>query len=67
MVIGDGPVEMLEGRRVVALCIGVASDEVRRHGINHAKRRRLIRAGAHVIVPDYSQLNQLLDIILKRT
>jgi rfaE bifunctional protein kinase chain/domain len=67
MVIGDGPVEMLEGRRVGALCIGVASDEVRRHGINHAKRRRLIRAGAHVIVPDYSQLNQLLDIILKRT
>ena len=63
VVIGDGPVEIIEGRRVGALCIGVASDEIRRHGINYSKRTRLIRAGAHIIIPDFSQLNQLLKII----
>ena len=63
VVIGDGPVEIIEGRRVGALCIGVASDEIRRHGINYSKRTRLIRAGAHIIIPDFSQLDQLLKII----
>ena len=65
MVIGDGPVEIIEGRRVGALCIGVASDEIRRHGINYSKRTRLIRAGAHIVIPDFSQLEQLLQIIFK--
>lgn len=63
IVIGDGPVEIIEGRHVGALCIGVASDEIRRHGINYSKRTRLIRAGAHIIIPDFSQLDQLLKII----
>ncbi len=65
IVIGDGPVEIIEGRRVGALCIGVASDEIRRHGINYSKRTRLIRAGAHIVIPDFSQLDQLLKIIFK--
>ena len=60
MVIGDGPVEIIEGRRVGAFCIGVASDEIRRHGINYSKRTRLIRAGAHLIIPDFSQHKILL-------
>ena len=63
IVIGDGPVEIIEGRRVGALCIGVASDEIRRHGINYKKRTRLIRAGAQIVIPDFSQLDQLLKII----
>lgn len=37
MVIGDGPVEIIEGRKVGAFCIGIASDEVRRHGMNYKK------------------------------
>ena len=65
MVIGDGPVEIIEGRRVGAFCIGVASDEIRRYGINHKKRTRLIRAGAHLVIPDFSQYNQLLNVIFK--
>ncbi|MBK8946210.1 MAG: HAD hydrolase-like protein [Ignavibacteriae bacterium] len=65
MVIGDGPVEIIEGRKVGSLCIGIASDEVRRHGMNYKKRTRLIRAGAHIIIPDFSQLNYLLKIIFK--
>jgi len=63
MVVGDGPVEMREGVRRGALCIGVASDEPRRYGIDLAKRTRLIRAGAHLIVPDFTQLPQLLPLI----
>lgn len=59
-VFGDGPVEMREGRRRGAFTVGVASDEVRRHGLDLKKRQRLIRAGADVIVPDFSQLDPLL-------
>ncbi|MCB9208834.1 MAG: HAD hydrolase-like protein [Ignavibacteriales bacterium] len=65
MVIGDGPVEIIEGRKVGAFCIGVASDEIRRHGINYKKRTRLIRAGANIVIPDFSQLDQLLKILFK--
>ncbi|MEN8193915.1 MAG: HAD family hydrolase [Bacteroidota bacterium] len=66
MVIGDGPVEIIEGRKAGALCIGVASDEVRRHGINFKKRTRLIKAGAHIIIPDFSQLPLILQTIFRK-
>jgi phosphoglycolate phosphatase-like HAD superfamily hydrolase len=59
LVVGDGPVEIREGRKRGARCLGVASDEHCRYGLNPAKRKRLIRAGADFIVPDYTQLNQL--------
>jgi rfaE bifunctional protein kinase chain/domain len=58
---GDGPVEMRETRKRGGFSIGVASDEVRRFGLNPAKRSRLIRAGAGLIVPDFSQLPALLN------
>lgn len=57
---GDGPVEMRETQKVGGLCIGVASDELRRFGWNRSKRARLIRAGASLLVPDFSQLPALL-------
>ncbi len=57
---GDGPVEMRETRKSGGLSIGVASDEVRKFGWNIAKRSRLIKAGANLIVPDFSQLSSLL-------
>jgi phosphoglycolate phosphatase-like HAD superfamily hydrolase len=60
---GDGPVEMRETQRRGGLCIGVASDELRRFGLNLSKRRRLIRAGADIIIPDYSQLAALLTAL----
>jgi phosphoglycolate phosphatase-like HAD superfamily hydrolase len=60
---GDGPVEMRETQKRGGLCIGVASDEVRRFGWNMAKRKRLIRAGAQILVPDFSQLPALLTIL----
>lgn len=63
MIMGDGPVEMREGRRVGAFCVGVASDEARRHGLNLEKRERLIRAGADLILPDYAQLSRFLPYL----
>lgn len=57
---GDGPVEMRETRKGGGLSIGVASDEVHRFGWNIMKRSRLIKAGANLIVPDFTQLSALL-------
>lgn len=57
---GDGPVEMRETAKCGGFSIGIASDEVRRFGWNMAKRSRLVRAGAKLIVPDFSQLGALL-------
>lgn len=59
IVIGDGPVEIRLGRRHGGLTLGVASNEERRFGVNLQKRRRLIRAGAHCVVPDFTQWQQI--------
>jgi bifunctional ADP-heptose synthase (sugar kinase/adenylyltransferase)/phosphoglycolate phosphatase-like HAD superfamily hydrolase len=63
VTLGDGPVEIRETQKRGGFTIGVASDEVRRFGIDLAKRSRLIRAGADMIVPDFSQLNALLELL----
>jgi phosphoglycolate phosphatase-like HAD superfamily hydrolase len=60
---GDGPVEIRETRRHGAVAIGVASDELRRFGMNLEKRRRLIRAGADALVPDFSQWQELWRLL----
>jgi rfaE bifunctional protein kinase chain/domain len=62
-VFGDGPVELRESRKRGGLAVGVASDEVRRYGLNLDKRTRLIKAGAHVVVPDFSQPDELLRLL----
>lgn len=60
---GDGPVELRETRRRGGYCVGVASDEVRRFGLNPGKRARLIRAGADLVVPDFTQRGALLALL----
>jgi phosphoglycolate phosphatase-like HAD superfamily hydrolase len=60
LVVGDGPVEIREGRRRGAFTVGVASDELRRHGLNPRKRTRLIRAGADLVIPDFGEADRLL-------
>jgi rfaE bifunctional protein kinase chain/domain len=62
-VFGDGPVEMRECRKRDGLAIGIATDEIRRHGLNIEKRTRLIKAGAHIIVPDFSQYDKLIELL----
>ncbi len=64
-VFGDGPVEMRECRKRQGIAVGVASDEIRRYGLNVEKRTRLVKAGAHVIVPDFSQYKKLLKLLFQ--
>jgi phosphoglycolate phosphatase-like HAD superfamily hydrolase len=60
LAFGDGFVEIEEVKRVGGVAVGVASDEVRKQGINEWKRRRLIQAGADLIIPDYRQAGPLV-------
>lgn len=60
---GDGPVELREGKRQGGVAVGIASDEVRRYGISHEKRTRLICAGADIVIPDFSQRKHLLEYL----
>jgi rfaE bifunctional protein kinase chain/domain len=60
---GDGPVEIRETRKRGGATIGIASNEVKRHSLNESKRSRLIKAGADVIIPDFSQLPKLLELL----
>jgi hypothetical protein len=62
---GDGPVEMRECRKVGGIAVGIASDEIRRHGLNAEKRARLIKAGAHILIPDLSQRQQLQELLFE--
>ena len=65
MVAGDGPVEIRLARRHGGLALGVASHEERRFGLNESKRRRVIRAGAHAVVPDFSQWRRWLGFLFR--
>ncbi|MEN6453466.1 MAG: PfkB family carbohydrate kinase [Prolixibacteraceae bacterium] len=60
---GDGPVEIRETHKRGGLTVGIAGDELRRFGLNERKRTRLIKAGADVIIPDFSQMNLLLKLL----
>lgn len=62
-VFGDGPVELRQCRKRDGIAVGVASDEIRRHGLCREKRRRLIKAGAQLVVPDFSGPNKLLEVL----
>jgi phosphoglycolate phosphatase-like HAD superfamily hydrolase len=52
---GDGYVEIEDTKAVGGIAVGVASDEANRQGVNEWKRRRLIQAGADLIIPDFRQ------------
>jgi rfaE bifunctional protein kinase chain/domain len=60
---GDGPVEIRETRKRTGITIGVASNELKRFGLNEKKRTRLIKAGADIIIPDFSQYKNLLSLL----
>lgn len=65
VVFGDGPVEIKESRRVDGIAVGIASDEVSGEGLNPEKRTRLIRAGAHYVIPDFSESEALMYVLFK--
>ncbi|MGE3408579.1 MAG: HAD family hydrolase [Pirellulales bacterium] len=56
---GDGFVEISELRKAGGVAVGVASEEEKRVGVNQWKRKRLIDAGADIIIGDYRCQNEL--------
>ena len=65
VVFGDGYVEIENAKRVGGIAVGVASDEVRREGVDEWKRSRLLQAGADLIVPEFREHARLLDYLLR--
>ncbi len=63
LTFGDGPVEIRETHKRGGITVGVASNELRRFGLNEVKRTRLIKAGADFLIPDFTQAEQLLKLL----
>ena len=63
LVVGDGPVEIRHGSAHGCVTLGVASNELTGKGWDLAKRARLTKAGAHVLVPDFENVSELLATI----
>ena len=60
---GDGPLEIRETRKRGGVAIGIASDEASAAGVNPSKRKRLVRAGADLVIADYSSYQSLLEML----
>lgn len=60
---GDGYVEIENTKQVGGTAVGVASDEAHPGQIDPWKRRRLIEAGADVIVTDFHEQEALVDYL----
>ncbi len=63
VVFGDGYVEIDEVKKVGGTAVGVATDEPDCLQIDGWKRKRLIKAGADFIIPNYLELGGLLDTV----
>lgn len=57
---GDGFVEIENAKAVGGMAVGVASNESARCGVSEWKRRRLIQAGADIIIPDFREHERLV-------
>jgi len=60
---GDGYVEIEDTRKKGGLTVGLASNEETGFGINEWKRKRLIKAGADCIIPNFIAARELLPIL----
>src|SRR5437588_1951671 len=60
---GDGFVEIEEVKRAGGVAVAVASDEVRRCGVNSWKRNRLVQAGADIVIPEYRRQDLLVQFL----
>ena len=66
LVVGDGPVEIRHAKARGAVALGVAADEDRRQGLDSRKRRRLLAAGADLIVTGFLNSDDLLQLLVAR-
>ena len=61
--VGDGPVEIRNAHENGCIALGVASNEVEGHGWDEEKRERLIKAGADIMIPDFSEYDALVEYL----
>ena len=61
IVIGDGFVEIQDGRETGAVTFGIHTRENNRYHMNSGKRERLLKAGAHFLAPGLAEGAALLD------
>lgn len=63
LVTGDGIVEIENAREFGGIAIGVYTEEGNQYNMNKRKRERLIQAGAHLIMPDFTNYRELLQYL----
>lgn len=64
LVFGDGFVEIELVKNVGGYAIALATDEKNKAGIDEAKRKRLISAGADIVIPDFSNASALIRYLI---
>ena len=62
---GDGYVEIENVKQAGGFACGVATDEVRRRGIDEWKRNRLRNSGADIIIPDFTETPELIAYLFE--
>ncbi len=66
LVFGDGFVEIANGKEVGGYAVAVASDEAAGGGrMNAWKRDRLLRAGADMVVADFTCCEELVELLFR--
>lgn len=65
LAFGDGYVEIENTRAAGGIAVGVATDEPACRAVNEWKRRRLIEAGAQVIIPNFLESDRLLAFLFE--
>jgi phosphoglycolate phosphatase len=63
LVVGDGFVEIENGREVGAITLGVYTEEHNHYHLNADKRERLLNAGADLLAPDFRDHEALLGYL----
>lgn len=63
LAIGDGPVELRNVKDAGGIALGICSDEKRGFGWDDSKRPRLLRAGADILVADFSEAEAIIGYL----
>lgn len=63
LIIGDGPVEIKLAKEYKFTAIGVCSSSIKEGKWNQEKVKMLTKAGADILIPDYTASQYLIDIL----